>query len=157
MRGKFQGSLSVLGVMFIIGAISIGIYGSTAEGTFLSNTAFVTLVALICISPFALLQTFMNGLATLIEFLSGGDKQKQNSDTYPFEDVERKQKLKNEHEPFPFDDEFEIDEIMAQLSPEQQKFLQKKLRNNSLGIGDDGELVSINELLSDYDEKEKHK
>lgn len=150
MRSKFQGSLSVLGVMFLIGAISIGIYGSTAEGTFLSNTAFVTLIALICISPFAILQTSMNGLATLIEFLSGGDKQKPN-------DAGRKQKHKHEYEPFPFDDDVELDDIMAQLSPEQRTFLQEKLRNNSMGVGDDGELVSITELLSDYNEKGKHK
>ncbi len=137
MRRAFIGSLVTLGVMFIIASISVGIGVATAEGSLLNSVAAGTFITMLCSSPLVFLVALVSGIATLVERLKG------------------KQKRKRVYENFDFNEDIELDDIMARLTPDQQNYLQEQLRSNRLGLGNDGELMSMNELLNNFEEKEK--
>lgn len=137
MRRAFIGSLVTLGVMFIIASISVGIGVATPEGSLLNSVAAGTFITMLCSSPLVFLVALVTGIATLVERLQG------------------KQKRKRSYENFAFDEDIELDDIMARLTPDQQAYLQEQLRSNRLGLGNDGELMSMNDLLDSYEEKEK--
>lgn len=137
MKRTFIGSLMTLGTMFIITAVLFGIGVGAGEASVLYNIALGGVVMMMCLSPLVILTTIISGIGTLINRLRGVEKQKRGYDN------------------FAFDEDMELDDIMAQLSPQQQDYLQERLRNNRLGIGNDGELMSMNDLLNSYEEKEK--
>lgn len=137
MKRTFIGSLMALGAMFIITAVLFGIGVGVGEASVLYNIALGGVVMMMCLSPLVILTTIISGIGTLINRLKGVEKQKRGYDN------------------FAFDEDMELDDIMAQLSPQQQDYLQERLRNNRLGVGNDGELMSMNDLLNSYEEKEK--
>ena len=137
MRRTFFGSLTTLGAMFILSAILFGISVGAGEASALYNIALGGVTMMMCLSPLVMLVTIVSGVGTLINWFRGNEKRKRG------------------YEHFALDEDIELDDIMAQLSPEQQAYLQDRLRNKRLGVGNDGELMSMNELLSQYDEKDK--
>ncbi|GAB5493345.1 MAG: hypothetical protein Phog2KO_35600 [Phototrophicaceae bacterium] len=140
MEKTFKNSLMVLGAMFMISAICFGIGVATPDESFINNAALGLLVTLICSSPLVILFSIISGVRLLIDKFTGNS-----------------QKKKRVYEDFAYDDEADanLDDIMAQLSPQQQAYLEERLQSQRLGVGDDGELMSINDLLDNYEEKEK--
>ena len=140
MERTFKNSLMTLGAMFMISAICFGMIVATPEGGLIYNTALGLFVTLMCSSPLVILFSLISGIRLLIEKFTGNS-----------------QKKKRVYDDFTYDDEVDanLDDIMARLSPEQQVYLEERLESQRLGVGDDGELMSINELLDSYEEKEK--
>lgn len=52
-------------------------------------------------------------------------------------------------------DDVQLQYIMRKLSPEERTYLDERLAEREMGIRDDGEMVSIDELLSEFEEKSK--
>ena len=70
--------------------------------------------------------------------------------------MNHKKICKREFTDFDFGDDSHLEEIMQRLSPEQQVYLENRLRNSRLGISsDDGELMSLNDLLDEFDSEEQ--
>lgn len=137
MKRTFKGSLILFGVMCFLFSAMIGIIGTTDEGTLINNIALGTGVTLLFSSFPVMLTIIVSGIGTLISRGQGDEKRKR------------------EFTDFGFDDDSRLEEIMQRLSPEQQVYLENRLRNSRLGVNsDDGELMSLNDLLDDFDSKE---
>ncbi|MGB7341390.1 MAG: hypothetical protein WBC91_21015 [Phototrophicaceae bacterium] len=139
MKRTFKGSLITLGTMFLTIAILFGVLVATPEDTLFYNMLTGIMVAGICSSPLVMLVTIVSGIATLADRLQNGSKTKRKNDDF----------YTNFNE-----SDMDIDDIMRRLTPEQQAYLQQRLHNNRLGVGSDGELVSMNDLLNDFDQEQ---
>lgn len=137
MRRTFLGSLFTLGAMVVLSSLLFGIGVAVGEMSALYSVALGGVVMMMCLSPMVVLIAIISGIGTAINYFRGNAKQKRGYDDLAF------------------DEDIELDDIMAQLSPEQQAYLQERLRNARLGVGNDGELMSMNDLLNSYEEKEK--
>lgn len=138
MKRTFKNSLMTLGAMVLISAFLFAIGVVTPESSPLYDLALGSLVFMFCSSPLVILLAIVSGIATLVNRGKGDEKQKR------------------EFTDFGFDDDSRLEEIMQRLSPEQQDYLENRLRNSRLGVSsDDGELMSLNDLLDDFDSKEK--
>ncbi len=138
MKQTFKGSLMTLGAMMIISAFLFAVGVVTPESSAIYNAALGAVVFMMCSSPLVMLVAIVSGIATLVNQGQG------------------KAKRKREFTDFGFDNDQRLEDIMQRLSPEQQIYLENKLRNNRLGVNtDDGELMSLDDLLDDFDSKEK--
>jgi phage FluMu protein gp41 len=50
------------------------------------------------------------------------------------------------------DDSQRMRRIMAQLTPPDRDYLRERLAAQRLGLSDDGEMVSLDEVLSEYED-----
>lgn len=140
MKRTFKGSLMALGAMVLISAFLFAIGVINPETSPLYDLALGGVVFMLCSSPLVILVAIVSGIATAISSFSGSGQEKK----------------KRKFTDLGFDDDSRMDEIMRRLTPEQQVYLDNKLRNSRLGINsDDGELVSLDSLLNDFDKKEK--
>ena len=138
MKRTLKGSLYVLGAMIAIATIAIAVGVGVTKESSLYNPMIGILAALIFSSPIVMLVAIISGIGTLVN--------RGHSD----------EKRKREFTDFSFHDDSQLEEIMLRLSPEQQIYLDNKLRNNRLGVNtDDGELMSLDELMDDFDSIEK--
>ena len=48
-----------------------------------------------------------------------------------------------------------LERIMEKLSPQERAYLERRLADQEVGLGDDGERVSMHDLLDEFDEKSK--
>ncbi|MEM9952296.1 MAG: hypothetical protein AAF846_11875 [Chloroflexota bacterium] len=141
MERTFKGSLFTLGGMFLAMAIMFGLGVATPENSPIYNVALGTVVALMCSSPVVMLVAIISGVGSLINRTQGN---------------QGKSKRKREFDTFTYNNnDAVLEDIMEQLSPEQQAYLERRLQNSSMGVGNDGELISIDDLLSDYDQEQR--
>lgn len=143
MERTFKGSLITLGAMFLIASFFVGLGVATPEGTLLNSIGAGGFITLLCSSPLVMLIAVVSGIRSLINRVQGAGKKK---------------KKKNDFADFSFADsnsDMQLEDIMRELSPQQQAYLERRLHSSRLGVGNDGELVSINDLLNEYDESEE--
>lgn len=138
MKQTFKNSLTALGIMFLTISILFGVLVATPENTALYNTLTAIMVAGICSSPLVMLVAVVSGIATLVDRFQNGSKSKRKNDELYTHFTES---------------DIELDDIMRRLTPDQQDYLQQRLRNNRLGVGSDGELVSMNDVLRDFNQE----
>lgn len=137
MRRIFKGSLytmlGFLGIFFFAMILGAGF----PDGTFLNNMGTGLLAAVMCSLPFVLLTTLITGIGTLVERRSGSSSKRKNDLLADFEQNPRR-----------------LQYIMKQLSPDDRAYLQEHLANRRLGVSNDGELVSLDDLLdNEQDDK----
>lgn len=137
MKSTFKSSLMSLGAMVLLSAFLFAMIVVIPESILLYDIALGGVVFMMCSSPLVILIAIVSGIATAISSFSGQEKKKRD-----FTD-------------FGLDDDSRMDEIMSRLTAEQQIYLENKLRNSRLGISSDGELMSMDDLLDDFDSKEK--
>lgn len=138
MKRTFKSSLMTLGAMVLISAFLFAVGVVTPEKYPLYDIALGGVVFMFCSSPLVILVAIVSGISTLMN---------RNQD---------KEKRKHDFTDFGFDEDYRMEEIMQRLSSEQQVYLENRLRNSRLGVNsDDGELMSLNDLLDDFDSKEK--
>lgn len=131
MKRWFKNSLFTLGAMFILSAVAMGIGVAAGEKSFLYDPMLGVIVAMMCVSPLPIIIAIVTGIGTLIESTTGSGKQK------------RKNMGSGIH------DDYQLQQIMNSLTPEQQIYLEERLRNSRLGVGNDGEIISMDDLFDD--------
>lgn len=137
MKRWFKNSLFTLGAMFVIAAVAIGVAVGAGEKSFLYNPMLGMFATMFCVSPLPTLIAIITGIGSLVENFSGQGKRKRD------------------YTDFGFNDDYRMQEIMSHLSPEEQDYLQERLHNSRLGISDDGEITSLDDLFQE-DEKRKN-
>lgn len=141
MRKTFTRSLLFLGGMFVTLTILFFTMIILGEESIIGQLLLNSSVFLLCASPLVMLVTVFSGLGLLWQSATNTQKKKKSE----YSDLSD----------FSFDSDDEMDAIMARLTPEQQDFLQEKLAKRELGLGADGEIVSMNDLLDEFESKKK--
>ncbi|MDQ7028169.1 MAG: hypothetical protein Q9P44_21710, partial [Anaerolineae bacterium] len=136
MRRIFKGSLYTMlgffGIFFFAMILGAGFpNGSTAYSLGIGLAA-----AVVCSSPIVMLTALITGIGTLVERNSGSSTKYKNK---------RKNDFLADFDQNPR----RLQHIMSQLSPDDRAYLQEELANRRLGVSNDGELISLDDLLDD--------
>ena len=131
MKRWFKNTLFTLGAMFVLSAIAMGVGVAAGEKSFLYDPMLGVIVAMMCVSPLPIVIAIITGIGTLVESTTGSGKQKRKNIDIGIHDDAR------------------LRQIMQRLTPEQQIYLEERLRNNRLGVGNDGEIISMDDLFED--------
>lgn len=139
MQTWFRRALRMGGVYFVTFFISIFLGAGFPDGSFFSGVGVGLVAALFCTTPFLLLFMMVTGIGTLIERNSSPEKRKRDwsADFYSSDDQRLRQ-------------------ILSRLSADDRAFLEAKLAERSLGLHDDGEIVSLDDLL-DEDSRKRYR
>ncbi|MGJ3240191.1 MAG: hypothetical protein ACFE0Q_15900 [Anaerolineae bacterium] len=140
MKKTFRTALMTLGSMFLLMSFMfIGII-FTPENSQVYEALLGVMVVLFCSSPLVVLVAAVSGIGALLERFDGSQKRKRE-----FHD---------------FDLDYDGDQlanIMQRLTPEQQAYLEERLQQQRLGLGSDGEIVSLDDLFEESKQKRKFK
>lgn len=105
------------------------------DNTVLFDILTFFLGSLVCSLPFLLLGILATGLELLLKST---------------------QKKKKIAEPsYTINDDMRLQDIMSKLFPQERAFLESRLAKREFGLGDDGEMLSVDDLLSEFEEKSK--
>lgn len=136
MKRIFRWTLYGYAIYFVLTFIAMFISVAASEGTGLYDVGIALLAAIMITSPFLVLTSLVTGIASYMRRNQG---EKQKLDFMPYEDS----------------DYSRLERIMNQLSPQDRAFLERKLADKEVGLSDDGEIVSMNDLLDKNEEKSK--
>lgn len=130
IRGVFTTIVITLVIFFT--AVAIG-------NEFLLEAIINLMLALVCFSPFALVGIIAIRINSFMQNKQTGKKKKRDfmGDAH-YNDIG-------------------MQDIMSKLSPQERAYLERQLADREVGFGDDGEIVSMEDLLSDFEEKSKRK
>jgi len=140
MRKTFLRALATLGAMVMVGAGMLGVAVVAGEASILFGVAIGIIVFLTCLSPLVMLVSAIAGIGALVDWSQNRNRQEK-----------RKREF---YDDFGDDEDMNMDDIMSRLTPQQQAYLQDQLRQSRLGVGTDGEMMSMSDLLKTY-KKEK--
>jgi len=141
MGNRFTQSLTILGGIFLLFAL-LFITLVFTEGTLLANWIEDVLVFLMCASPLAVMYSLGIGGMLLWRRMTNVQKKSSKNARYDYD--------------LDFEDDNALAGIMQQLTPEQRAYLEERLEERDLGLGTDGELMSMDELLNEA-QKQKPK
>jgi hypothetical protein len=132
MRKWFQRSLWVGSAYFIglfVAIMSSILYQDSAVVQFATSFA----VAIICTAPILLLFMIITGIGTLRERRDQSEEKRKRDWSADFYS----------------DDEQRLRQILDRLSADDRAFVESKLAGRSYRLNEDGEIVSLGELLDD--------
>lgn len=136
MRRLFRATSYAFLGMFVLFFIGIMVMMGFPDQSLISNLGLGLATAVICTSPLVFLTFVVSGIGSLFQ-----------RNALP--------KMKNDMLAMAQDNPERLDDIMQQLSPSDRAYLQRMLDTKRLGISDDGELMSLDELLeAEQDEDE---
>ena len=135
MEKIFRWTLYGFATYFILAFVGIFLGVAVGESSALYDTFIGLVAAVMCTSPFLILTSLITGIGSYLQ----RNKEKKKKHDFIYGD---------------FDDE-RIERIMSQLSPQDQAYLEQRLADREVGFGDDGEIVSMEDLLSEFEQKSK--
>ena len=138
MQRIFRASMYAFLGLLVLFFFSVILGAGFPEESFISNFGYGIVVAIVFTMPFLFLTALVTGVGSLFQ-----------RNTYDSE------KMKNDFLTN-FDGNPErLQDIMNQLSPSDRAYLQQELNTRRLGVSNDGEMMSLDELLeADQEEDE---
>ncbi|MEO1644148.1 MAG: hypothetical protein AAFR67_03100 [Chloroflexota bacterium] len=134
MSNRFTQSLIILGSIFLLFVVLF--FGSVlTDGTVIGDWLANIIVFLLCASPLAVMYSLGTGAMLLWRRINSVQKKSVAGGDYDFGAT--------------LEDDSALADIMQQLTPEQQAYLEERLEERALGLGTDGELMSMDELLNE--------
>ena len=110
-----------------------------AKGTMGYDIASGLLGAVVCTTPLVGLTALVAGVGNWRERRAGASAKRKNDFIAEFEENPAR-----------------LQDILRRLSPEDRAYLQQHLAASKLGVSDDGELMSLDELIARDNEEESH-
>ena len=123
--------------MFFFGILFAVTFG---EGTLLGSFGTALIGAVFCTAPFVGLTALISGIGNLVE-----------QRTRPHG------KFKNDFLADVEQHPARLQQILNQLSPKDRAYLQQQLASRKLGVTDDGELMSLDELIAQDDSEDENR
>jgi hypothetical protein len=139
MTSWFKGTAKVTAYLLVMLFVAAFLAGATPENSTLYNTGMGLMVATACVSPFIGVSLLVSGIGSIMETVNRNQssEKRKRKNRLPLEDM---------------DDDHRIRRIMAQLTPPDRDYLHERLADRQLGLSDDGEMVSLDDILADYDD-----
>jgi hypothetical protein len=139
MRKWFNRSLWLSGgylVSYLLGLFISIFLGVSFQESVIADMASGLAAAILCTTPHVLLFMLITGIGTLRENRNEPEK--------------RKRDMASE---FYTSDEERLQRILNRLSADDREFLEAQLAGRNLGLHDDGEIVSLTDLLDDQESR----
>ncbi len=137
MTSWFKGTGRVAIFLVMLLFVSVFLMGATPENSSIYNIGLGFLSATLCTSPLVGLSLLVSGIGALVEIFNDeatGTIKRKRRPTMDMDHLDDSQRMRR---------------IMAQLTPQDRDYLRERLAAQRLGLSDDGELVSLDEVLSD--------
>lgn len=134
MKKIFRWTLYGFAIYFVLAFIGIFFSVAVGEESAYYDVGIGLVAALMLTSPFLALTSLITGIGSYMR--RDDEKRKKNEFMYGGD----------------FDDA-RLERIMNQLSPQDQAYLERRLADREVGLSDDGEIVSMNDLLDEFEQK----
>jgi hypothetical protein len=138
MKRIFRWTLYGFAIYFVLAFIAIFAGIAVGEESELYNVFIGLVAALILTSPFLALTSLITGIGS---YRQGKQDSKQKRDFMPYDDYGMQ--------------DARLERIMKQISPQDRAYLERRLADQEVGLGNDGEIISMDDLLNEYEEKSK--
>jgi hypothetical protein len=141
MTSWFKGSAQVAAFLVMLLFVSVFLTAATPESSNIYNIGMGFLTATLCASPIVGLSLAVSGIGALVEKFNTdeatGTLKRKRKRRLTLDDLDDSQRMRR---------------IMAQLTPPDRDYLRERLAAQRLGLSDDGEMVSLDEVLSEYED-----
>jgi hypothetical protein len=127
------GVFSTYTVLLFLAAMFLG-----GSGIYRTTLIVIGMVPIFFILPLLVLGIIVTGIGTLLQ---GKQDSKQKRDFMPYDDYGMQ--------------DARLERIMKQISPQDRAYLERRLADQEVGLGNDGEIISMDDLLNEYEEKSK--
>lgn len=139
MKRIFRWTLYGFAIYFVVAFIAIFAGIAVGESSEFYDIFIGLVAALMLTAPFLALTSLITGIGS---WMQNRQDSKEKRDFMPYDDYGMQ--------------DARLERIMKQISPQDRAYLERRLADREVGLSDDGEIVSMSDLLDEFEQKSKN-